>query len=376
MTGIYIHIPFCRKACHYCNFHFSTSLKLKDDVLVAIEKEIRQNQTFLSGHPTVATIYFGGGTPSYIEPEYIGKLMQAIHDTFNVISNAEVTLEANPDDITPEKLQIWKQQGINRLSVGIQSFNNEELKWMGRTHTAEHSAQCLHWIKEAGFTNYSADLIFGSPLLSAEDLKKHLQILLEANVPHLSCYALTVEPKTALAAHIKHRKCENVNPEIQSQQFLMLMDILEKAGYEHYEISNFALPGMRSKHNSSYWKGLPYLGFGPAAHSFNGQRERRWNISNNAVYVKKMQMNEPVFTSEILTEADQWNEMIMISLRTQEGINITEMNSRFGATRTECFKKDCIPYIQKRYIEEKGDYIFLTPEGKLFADGIASDFFI
>lgn len=376
MTGIYIHIPFCRKACHYCNFHFSTSLKLKDEVLTAIEKEIKQPQHFIDASNPVSTIYFGGGTPSYIEPKYIEGLLKTIYSTFDIIPGAEITLEANPDDITPATLQAWKNSGINRLSVGIQSFNDAELTWMGRTHTAKHAIACLKWINDAGFKNFSTDLIFGSPLLSDEDLLKHLHILLDARVPHLSCYALTVEAKTALAAQIKKNTSKDVDAETQSRQFLMVMNFLESAGYEHYEISNFAIPGMQSKHNSSYWEGKPYWGFGPAAHSFNGRTERRWNIANNAMYVKQINNHQPVFTSELLTPADQWNEMIMISLRTSTGVNLTEMGKRFGTDKLESFKSNCTVYFNRGYMETDNKYIRLTKEGKLFADGIAADLFI
>ena len=303
MAGIYIHIPFCKQACNYCNFHFSTSLTLKDELIASLIKEIHLTATSSTNtnisitlinikeeKEEIETIYFGGGTPSILNITDLQLLFIALRKKFIFRPNIEITLEANPDDITPAKLIFWKQAGINRLSVGIQSFIEEELVWMNRAHTATESLQCIDEIKQAGFTNFSVDLIYGSPLLSNEDWKKNVATIIEKNIPHISCYALTVEPKTALDKMIAQHKRPPLDAEKQAHQFLLLIEWLQAAGYEHYEISNFAKPGMRSKHNSSYWKGKKYYGFGPSAHSFDGIR-RRWNISNNALYVQFLKNN-------------------------------------------------------------------------------------
>ena len=294
MAGIYIHIPFCKQACTYCNFHFSTVLKNRGEMIEAIAKEIKplspkggngeveSEEGFLE---EIQTFYFGGGTPSILNNDELQLIFDALRKRFEFDKNIEITFEANPDDISDEKLQLWKQFGINRLSVGLQSFNEEELKWMNRAHTATESLQCLDKIKVAGFSNYSIDLIYGSPLLSNEEWKKNITIILEKQVPHISCYALTVEPKTALAHIISKNNALKIDEEKQAEQFAILVNELTNAGYEHYEISNFAKPGFRSKHNSSYWQGKAYYGFGPSAHSYDGIKTRRWNIANNALYI-------------------------------------------------------------------------------------------
>ena len=308
MAGIYIHIPFCKQACNYCNFHFSTSLKLKEDI---------------------ETLYFGGGTPSILDINDLQLLFTALRKKFIFSADTEITLEANPDDITPAKLKLWKQAGINRLSVGIQSFIEEELVWMNRAHTAAESLQCIDEIKQAGFTNFSVDLIYGSPLLSDEDWKRNVAIVIEKNIPHISCYALTVEPKTALDKMITQHKKAPVDAEKQAKQFLLLMEWMQTAGYEHYEISNFAKSGMRSKHNSSYWQGKKYYGFGPSAHAFDGKK-RQWNIANNALYIQSLKNNTIPFEAEILTSTQQLNEYIMTSLRTMEGLSLAIVEEKFG----------------------------------------------
>lgn len=387
MAGIYIHIPFCKQACNYCNFHFSTSLQLKDELITALIKEISLTETSSSKamnlSPVVGikndkeeidTIYFGGGTPSIIDIKDIELIFAALHNKFTFIEGIEITLEANPDDITPEKLILWKRAGINRLSVGIQSFIEDELVWMNRAHTAKESLKCIDEIIAAGFTNFSVDLIYGSPLLSNTDWEKNVAIIIEKNIPHISCYALTVEPKTALDKMINQHKKAPVDAEKQADQFLLLMKWMQQAGYEHYEISNFAKSGMRSKHNSSYWSGKNYYGFGPSAHAFDGKR-RQWNISNNALYIQSLKKDRIPFEEEFLTVKQQLNEYIMISLRTMEGINLSIVTEKFGEKAGEELQ-----IISKKW-EEGGkliltsEKIILTNEGKLFADGIAADLF-
>ncbi|MEO6541533.1 MAG: radical SAM family heme chaperone HemW [Ferruginibacter sp.] len=392
MPGIYIHIPFCKQACHYCNFHFSTSLGQKEKMVEAIVKEITSSPAqpplspppaggeemekieAKSGKEIISTLYFGGGTPSILNIADLELIFEALHDRFVFADDIEITLEANPDDISDLKLQEWLSVGINRLSVGIQSFLEEELIWMNRAHTAVESMACMDKISKAGFTNFSVDLIYGSPMLNDEDWKKNVAIIIEKNIPHISCYALTVEPKTALDIMIALNKKEPVDPEKQARQFLLLMDWLEEAGYEHYEISNFAKPGFRSKHNSSYWSGERYYAFGPAAHAYDGKK-RKWNIANNALYIQSLEQNIIPFEEEILTETQQLNEYIMTSLRTMEGLDLEYVRKIFGEEKSSKIKVAGSKYETTGKLKEIDRKLILTKEGKLFADGIAADLF-
>ena len=371
LSGIYIHIPFCKQACHYCNFHFATSLHYKNDLIAALLKEIGLQKDFLTNE-TVETIYFGGGTPSLCSKDEIKSIVSAIHSSFRVAPNAELTLEANPDDITEEKLAEWKAIGINRLSIGIQSFFEEDLKWMNRAHNAKQAIDNLQ-LAVKYFYNISIDLIYGTPQLTNEKWKQNVDTAISLNIPHLSCYALTVEPKTPLDKMIQQHKSESIDPDKQSEQFLLLMQWLEKAGYEHYEISNFAKPGWRSRHNSSYWQGKNYLGLGPSAHSFNG-KERLWNIANNNIYIDSINKRIIPFEKEKLTAVQQLNEFIMISLRTAEGINFEILKSKFDKEKVSFLYKSK-KFIENGLIELKNDSLMLTKEGKLLADGIAADLF-
>ncbi len=381
MSGIYIHIPFCRQACHYCNFHFATSLRLKEELIAAMIIEIMIAETFgketpvTNGHKDVIeTIYFGGGTPSILNAVDLKLIVDALRNKFAIAPEAEITLEANPDDITHEKLIEWKQIGINRLSVGIQSFLKEDLTWMNRAHTAADSLRCIEEIKAAGYTNFSVDLIYGSPLLGLDDWHRNVEMVIEKKIPHISCYALTVEPKTALAKMIARNKKATVDAEKQAEQFLSLMAWMKQAGYEQYEISNFSLPGMHSRHNSSYWQGKNYYGFGPSAHSFDG-KNRRWNIANNALYIKSMQNNIIPFEEEILTATQQLNEYIMTSLRTMEGLDLQKVATEFGPGFSDKLQEASIKWEKGSKLKMADSKIILTTEGKLFADGIASDLF-
>ena len=322
----------------------------------------------------VSTLYFGGGTPSILTIEDLKIIFDALHKRFVFTTDIEITLEANPDDITDLKLQEWKQAGINRLSVGIQSFLEEELQWMNRAHTAAESLVCIDKIKAAGFTNFSVDLIYGSPLLSDEGWKKNVQTVIEKNIPHISCYALTVEPKTALDKMIALKKKAPVDTERQAQQFLLLMKWMRDAGYEHYEISNFAKPGLRSKHNSSYWSGEKYYGFGPSAHSFDG-KNRRWNIANNALYMQSLQKGIIPFEEEQLTTTQQLNEYIMTALRTMEGISLEFISTKYGKDAVSIIEAVSAKYQGTGKLIIENEKIILTEEGKLFADGIAADLF-
>ena len=374
MAGIYLHIPFCKQACTYCNFHFTTSLRYKDDLVQALRKEIIAEKDYLGGEE-VATIYFGGGTPSLLPIDDCRLLIEEIRRNYPVLAHAEITLEANPDDVTKEKAAAWKEIGINRLSIGIQSFFEEELRWMNRAHNAEQARVCIENSYAAGIDNLSIDLIYGSPLLTDEMWEQNVQTAISYGIKHLSCYALTVEEKTPLHKNISHQKSLDVDNEKQARQFLQLMNWLRIAGYEHYEVSNFAKPGFRSRHNSSYWEGVSYLGLGPSAHSFNG-KERRWNVANNNVYIKSINEGLPAREVEVLTTAQQLNETIMISLRTKEGIDLNRIESTWGANEKRRLEKNLDKYTQTGLIEIKNDHAQLTDEGMLRADGIAADLFI
>ena len=372
MAGIYIHIPFCRQACTYCNFHFSTSLTNKDAVVAALAKEITLQKDLKEN---IDTIYFGGGTPSLLSIDDLQLLFEALGKSFTISNAAEITLEANPDDISPEILKQWRLTGINRLSVGIQSFLEEELIWMNRAHNAAQSLQCIEMISDAGYTNFSVDLIYGSPLLSNDAFKKNAEIIFQKAIPHISCYALTVEPKTALHSLIDQKKSLPVSADKQAEQFLLLMKWMQQAGYEHYEISNFAKPGMRSQHNSSYWKGISYIGIGPSAHSFNGNT-RRWNVANNSLYIQSINKNIIPYTEEVLTNTQQLNECIMISLRTMEGLNLKSVKEKFGGEAADKIFSESKKFLTSGAMQLKDERLVLTNEGKLLADGIAADLFL
>ena len=373
MAGIYIHIPFCRKACHYCNFHFSTSLQNATDVLQAIEKEIELR----SGEVTeeITTIYFGGGTPSLVDNTVIESLLAEIGRNFTINPNAEITLEANPDDISIEKAKSWKDIGINRFSLGIQSFEDDYLQWMNRAHSASQSFAAIEIIRETGFENFSIDLIYGTPGQTTEGWTKDLQTAIDLKIPHLSCYALTVEEKTALHNLIEKGEKENINPEEQAERFELLMKLTTAAGYHHYEISNFALPGYESKHNSAYWEGVPYLGIGPSAHSYDGIK-RKWNIANNISYSKAILDHSPLFEEEILSKNDRFNEYCMTALRLSKGIEKQKIISLVGMEGLSIINKMILPYIESNKVIEDENSWKLTNEGKFFADGIAASLFI
>ncbi len=373
MAGVYIHIPFCRKACNYCNFHFATSLRLKDELIAALITEINITAVF-EGTEIIETVYFGGGTPSILNKNDLNKIFEALHKKFCIATDAEITLEANPDDVNSSSLAEWRATGINRLSMGIQSFDEAELKWMNRAHTAAESLQCIDEIRDAGFNNFSIDLIYGSPLLTNDNWKRNVDIVFEKQVPHISCYALTVEPKTPLSKLIAQHKKESTDAEKQSGQFLLLMEWMRNAGYEHYEISNYALPGMRSRHNSSYWSGKKYYGFGPSAHSFDGS-SRRWNVANNNLYIRSLQKNTIPFEEEKLTTTQQLNEYIMTSLRTAEGLSVDKAAEVFGQQIADKIILSVKKFVNSNKVVAQNNHLVLTDEGKLFADGIAANLF-
>ncbi len=374
MAGIYIHIPFCRQACTYCNFHFSTILGQKNALLETLKQEIGLTQPMVPDE-IIETIYFGGGTPSLLLPAEINSILKTIQQKFIITPAVEITLEANPDDVSPAILKAWKSMNINRLSLGVQSFNEAELKWMNRAHHASQSLQSIDDIIAAGFTNFSVDLIYGSPMLSNDDFIENVKIVLNKNIPHISAYALTVEPKTALHSLINKKQSAPVDEARQAEQFEILLQMLEEAGYEQYEISSFARPGFRSKHNSSYWQGKPYYGFGPSAHSFDGNTKRRWNIANNALYQKSIENNTLPFEEETLTPTQQLNEYIMISLRTMEGIHLSVVKDRFGKDKADAINNMSATFISQQLMAKDDQHLVLTKRGKFLADGIAADLF-
>ncbi|MGN6801873.1 MAG: radical SAM family heme chaperone HemW [Ginsengibacter sp.] len=387
MAGFYIHIPFCKQACFYCNFHFSTSAKSTKEMTAALVKEIELRKKMAESNEQkhisiisqkeekIETIYFGGGTPSLLSTKEISQVISTIKKNYEVTSNAEITLEANPDDIHSKSLEAWKSVGANRLSIGIQSFVERDLKWMNRAHNAEQALRSIDLARQAGFNNFSIDLIFGTPGLSDEEWEKNIQTVIDLQVPHISSYALTVEPKTALQKMIELKKKENINDEAQARQFMILVQMLKDAGYEHYEISNFAKPGFRSRHNSSYWQGEKYIGIGPSAHSFDGEA-RSWNVANNHAYTKSIAENKIPSELEVLTPSQKLNEYVMTSLRTAEGMDLDLIASTFSNAEKSRIEKLLEQKVEKENFIRRGNKIILTGKGKLFADRIAVELFL
>ena len=372
--NIYLHIPFCRQACNYCNFHFATSLVYKQEMLGAMVKELELQKGFIEKE-VVETIYFGGGTPSLLSGEEISLLLKKIREFYPVDPSAEITLEANPDDVTEESLLSWRTAGINRLSIGIQSFREEDLSWMNRAHNAQQAAASLQ-LAGKHFSNITADLIYGIPGLSDEDWKENVTRLVASGVQHISCYALAVESNTPLAKMIREKRSADTEQEAQARQFLLLMDWLREEGFEHYEISNFSRPGFRSRHNSAYWSigpdgsGKKYLGIGPSAHSYDGS-SRQWNVANNQQYIRSLRSGTIPATREDLAPVQRKNEYLMTALRTMEGIELL----RLEENEQERLRKLSSPYAEKGYLRLEANRIRLTDRGKLFADGIAADLF-
>ncbi|MCK7558881.1 radical SAM family heme chaperone HemW [Chitinophaga sedimenti] len=373
MAGIYIHIPFCKKACHYCNFYFSTSQQHRGEMTDCLLAEMDLQHHYLGDAP-VSTLYFGGGTPSILPAGDVQRLLNKARSLFPVTDNPEITLEANPDDLTPEKLAELTAAGVNRLSIGIQSFFEDDLRWMNRAHNAEQAANCITEARKAGITNISIDLIYGGPTLTDERWAQNVAKAIELGVPHLSCYALTVEPGTALDHFIEKNKIEPIDPDRAARHLEMLMNWATAAGYEHYEISNFALPGWHSRHNSSYWKGTSYLGLGPSAHSFNGT-SRQWNVANNALYIQSIKQGQVPFEVETLTPVMMLNEFIMISLRTANGCDLSVVAERFGQDKSAEIPEASEDFIAKGLMRLDSNILRLTREGKFFADGIAAELF-
>ena len=373
MAGIYIHIPFCKQACYYCDFHFSTSLKKKDELVQALVKEIQMRKDDLRNQ-TIETIYFGGGTPSLLTNDELELLIDEVYKNYTVSENPEITLEANPDDLSNHRIIYLSKTKINRLSIGIQSFFEDDLKSMNRAHSAKEARECLS-IATRHFDNITIDLIYGIPNMSLEKWNENLQIAFSFGVNHISSYALTVEAKTALDTFIKKGTYPPIDEALALQHFNHLVDETAKKGFVHYEISNFGKPEYFSKHNSSYWLGKHYLGIGPSAHSFNGN-QRSWNISNNAKYIKDIHQNKLPQEVENLTVNDRFNEYVMTGLRTIWGISLDDIEAQFGKE----FKNHLLN-IAKKFIDEElliieSKTIKTTKKGKFLADGIASELFM
>lgn len=371
MAGIYIHIPFCKQACHYCNFHFSTSLRHKDRMLAAIEKELVLRKNYLEGAP-IASIYLGGGTPSLLTVEEIQALLHTINQLHDVAPNAEITLEANPDDLNPDYLAgLAAETPVNRLSIGVQSLVEEDLLYMHRAHQATEALQSIRWAKAAGFDVLTADLIYGSPHLTDEAWRTNIRTLIEEGITHLSCYALTVEPQTALAHFIAQNKVAPVDEDKAARHFEILLEELPKYGFEQYEISNFCKPPNYAVHNSNYWRGVHYLGVGPAAHSFNSET-RSSNVAHNAKYLKAIEAGRLPQYIEPLDVATQYNEYLLTALRTKWGVD-TEKLSNWG--RLAIFETEIKPFLEAGQLEKAGTHYCLTPKGRLLADHIISELF-
>jgi oxygen-independent coproporphyrinogen-3 oxidase len=374
MAGIYIHIPFCKKACNYCNFHFSTSLKQQQQLVNALVTELIIRKDYVLNE-TIESIYIGGGTPSLLTLQQLEQLLDTIYLNYNVTPNAEITLEANPDDLTPIKTQQLKKSPINRLSIGVQSFFDEELKWMNRAHTASEAITAIKGAQNIGLTNITIDLIYGSPTLTHKKWEVNLQTAIALNLTHISSYCLTVEPKTVLANLIQKNQLVSLNEEQASSQFYQLVDTLEKEGFEQYEISNFAKNGNYAIHNTNYWKNKIYLGIGPSAHSFN-KHSRSWNIAHNIKYIKGIESNKLEIETEILTTENRMNEYIMTSLRTIWGLNIDFFQQEFTPQNAQLLEQKISQKIGIGLMTKKNNYYILNKQARIMADGIASDLFM
>ncbi|WP_367329872.1 radical SAM family heme chaperone HemW [Sphingobacterium multivorum] len=371
---IYVHIPFCKQACHYCDFHFSTSLRYKSEMINAIRREIELRAAYLEDKK-VESIYFGGGTPSLLEADEIAQIIDTIGKHFDIANHAEITLEANPDDLNAAKVDSLRNTAINRFSIGIQSFFEEDLKWMNRAHNQQEALASIMRVQDAGFENITCDLIYGYPLLTDEKWRHNMQQLIDFEIPHISSYSMTVENKTALDHFIKKGLSPAIDSDQAADQMSLLIHTLKAAGYEQYEISNFAKNGLYARHNTNYWKGKHYLGIGPSAHSFNGI-SRAWNVSNNAKYLTSINSNQLPLEIEELSTLDQINESIMTSLRTMWGLDLIVLESKFGQSVKNRVLNDAKPFLTAGNLVLEDNKLRLTDVGKLMADHIMSDLFI
>jgi oxygen-independent coproporphyrinogen-3 oxidase len=375
MAGIYIHIPFCTKACNYCDFHFSTSLNNKTAFVEALLKEISIQKNYFPEGEIISTVYFGGGTPSLLTAQELGAIFKSLYKSFKISDSAEITLEANPDDLSAEKLTELKSAGVNRLSIGVQSFYDEDLLWMNRAHSSAEAIAAIKNAQAQGFDNITIDLIYGVPTLTEHKWRNNLQIAFALDIQHISAYCLTVEKGTALYHDISRNKSANVDEDQGAEQFEIMLEAMKNGGFVQYEISNFCKPGWHSRHNSNYWLKEKYLGLGPSAHSFNGF-ERKWNIANNAVYIRSLNEGLIKDEKEVLTDHQQYNEYVMTSLRTMWGTDLMEIGQRFGKEAMNNCLKDAEKYISSGDLIKKENKLILSDKGKLIADRIAADLFI
>ncbi|MFV5687134.1 radical SAM family heme chaperone HemW [Flavobacterium sp. ZT3R25] len=373
MSGIYIHIPFCKQACHYCDFHFSTSMKKKDEMVLAIAKEIEMRKSEFENEE-IETIYFGGGTPSVLTTEEINFLIAEVYKNYKVSENPEITLEANPDDLASERIVELSKSKINRLSIGIQSFFEEDLQLMNRAHNSAEAKKCLAQAT-LYFDNISVDLIYGIPGMSNEKWKQNIKTALSFGIPHISSYALTVEPKTALNKLIQTGKIAAPNDEVAQEHFAILVETLEANDFIHYELSNFGKENYFSKNNSAYWLGKKYLGIGPSAHSYDGI-SRSWNVSNNSIYLKSIQKNKVPNETETLSTADRYNEYVMTGLRTIWGVSLDRIEIEFGVDYLKYLNKQAQRFLDDHLLSVENNILKPTKKGKFLTDGIASDLFI
>lgn len=374
MAGIYLHIPYCKQKCNYCNFHFSTNTKNVNEMINAMLIEIENKKDYLFNQE-IETIYFGGGTPSFIQTSHINSLIKKIFFLYQVKADAEITLELNPDDISENKLRELKSTGINRLSIGVQSFHDEDLKFMNRSHDGNMARNSIAIAKKLGFKNITIDLIYGLPNLSNKNWEANLNTVKQLKINHFSAYALTVEPKTKLDYLIKNKKLDPISDEKIEEHFKILQKSSERIGFVQYEISNFCKDKVISKHNSSYWKKKKYIGIGPSAHSFNG-KSRQWNINNNSKYVLKLKSQEEYYEIEKLSENEKYNEYVLTTLRTMWGINqkylTKNYNKKINLKFTSLIKK----WVESGDVIKENENFKLSKKGMLMADGIASDLFV
>ncbi len=373
MAGVYIHFPFCKQACDYCNFYFSTQMKNKENILVSIKKEI-ELRDFDLGEGPLESIYFGGGSPSLLNANEIESLILKIKQKFYFSSKTEITLEINPDDVTKEYLEAVKGIGVNRLSIGIQSFLDKDLLIMNRIHNSKQSIDSLEIVSKV-FDNYSLDLIYGIPGSTIEEWDLNIVKALEFKPKHFSCYALTIEPKTVLSTKVKNKKIVLLDDDVIKKQFDHVISVLEQNNYLHYEVSNFAKPNYMSTNNRNYWLGKPYLGIGPSAHSFDGKLKRSWNISNNNLYIKSIKEGILPFEDEKLSIRESYNEYVMLGLRTFSGISIRKIENDFGRNYILHFQKESKKYLKSKLLVQDEDLIKIGSKGKFLSDRIASDLF-
>ena len=372
MSGIYLHIPFCKKACHYCNFHFSTSMRHADDMVNAIRQEIRLRKQ--DAKLPVETIYFGGGTPSVLITQQLRVLLGEVYNQFEVIDNPEITLEANPDDLSSAYILAVQNLGVNRLSIGVQSFLDDELKLMNRAHSASQALSSVERAKKV-FDNVSIDLLFGNPNTTRDDWKRNLDRALQLEVPHISSYALTLEPKTVLERFVDKGLVSTLDENVVEAQFHHLVDTLTQAGYDHYELSSFGKSGYHSQNNMGYWQGKTYLGIGPSAHGFDGN-QRYWNVSNNASYMQQITKGELPQTIEKLSVVDRFNESIMIGLRASWGVSLQAMENDLGLRYRQHLEDQAKRFVDEGLLHIDNNALKTTPKGAFLADGISADLFL